>query len=194
MLLERKKYLTIASVYCSLQEMLEKERKLNIASAQQVIQMKLGDAWEILCDLSLAHNYVPGVIDTVITTENKRGKGASRKVYQGKNRCIDETVEEWNEGNGFLIRLHRGNAGPPLPFERAWFRYTIEKDGADSTLITTSLIYVMKWGKLGQMLNKVIIGRFVLQRIRAIALSMKIYYETGEKVTPHTLKRAKKTA
>lgn len=185
--------MTIASVYCSLQEMLEKERNLNIASSQQIIKIQLEDAWEILCDLSLAHNYVPGIIDTVITTDNKCGEGASRKVYQSENSYIDETVEEWNEGNGFLIRLHRGDAGPPFPFKKAWFRYTVEKVGESSTRITTSLLYVMRFGKFGQLLNRAIIGRFVSQKIHAVALSMKIFYETGEKVTPAMLKRAKKT-
>lgn len=173
--------------------MLENQKNISVASARENIEMSRGDAWKILRDLSLAHNYVPGVINTVITTEKRQGIGASRQVFQSKTRYIDETVEEWNEGYGFVIRLHRGNAGPPFPFKKAWFQYSIEGVEGNSTVITTSLLYVMKWGKFGRMLNRVIMGRFILQRIREIALSIKIYYETGEQVTPDLLKRADKT-
>ena len=166
----------------------------NEVSAQVISSIQRERAWELLRDLSLAHNYVPGVIDTQITTAQQEGVGASRKVYQGKTSAIDETVEEWNEGYGILIRLHRGNAGPPFPFKKAWFRYSIEDNGDCTTKLTTSLIYIMRWGAFGQMLNTILLKRFIESRIRDVALGMKLYYETGERVTPEKMKRAKAEA
>ena len=147
-------------------------------------------AWGLLRDLSLAHNYVPGLVATEITTEYKEGVGASRKVYQSQTKGIDETVEEWNDGCGFLIRLHRGDAGPPLPFKNAWFRYAIADDG-DGIKLTTSLVYVMRWGLIGQFLDRILLNRIIKGRIRDVGLSLKIYWETGKRVTPERLKQAR---
>ena len=87
------------------------------AAARVVINMPREQAWSLLRDLSLAHNYVPGITRTEITTEKAEGPGASRRVFQSSGKGMDETIVEWNEGHGFLIRLHRGEKGapPPLP-------------------------------------------------------------------------------
>jgi len=147
-------------------------------------------AWELLQDLTLAHHYVPGLVKTEITTEAKKGVGASRRVYQRPTSGIDETVEEWNEGHDLLIRLHRGTAGPPFPFAAAHFRYAIEEDG-DSTLLTTSLRYTMRGGALGRFLDRCLLRRIIDRTIRDVALSQRCYYETGKPVTPRQLKEAR---
>ena len=161
------------------------------ASAEVIIRMSRDKAWELLQDFSIAHNYVPGVIKTEITTERKHGIGASRKVFQTETKAIDETIEEWNEGYGFLLRLHRNNARPPFPFKHAWFRYSISDDGID-TRLNTSLIYTVRWGLIGQMLDYVLLNRIIKGKIRDVALSMKAYYESGERITPEKLSRIKK--
>lgn len=146
------------------------------AKARVYLDMPREKVWELLKDLSMAHRYVPGVVDTRITTEQKEGVGASRKVYQSETSAIDETVEEWNEGRGFLIRLHRGNAGPPFPFKQAWFRYAISDCGA-GTEVATSLIYVMRFGLPGRLLERAFLRFFIRSRIRAVALGLKTCYE-----------------
>jgi hypothetical protein len=154
------------------------------------VGMPRAKAWELLQDLTLAHNYVPGLVKTEITTEAKKGVGASRRVYQSQTSGIDETVEEWNEGHGFLIRLHRGTAGPPFPFVQAHFRYAIEDDG-EVTLLTTSLRYTMRCGAFGRFLDRCLLRRIIDRTIRDVALSQKRYYESGEPVTPQQLKEAR---
>ena len=75
-------------------------------SAQILIDIPLSQAWAKLRDISLAHNYVPGIVKTVIVSKQAEGVGASRYVYRNEKSYIQETVEEWQEGKGFLIRLH----------------------------------------------------------------------------------------
>jgi len=147
-------------------------------------------AWELLRDLSLAHNYVPGLVKTEITTAARQGVGASRKVYQSETSGIDETVEEWNEGHGFLIRLHRGPAGPPFPFAEAHFRYAIDDDG-DATRLTTALIYTVRGGAVGRFLDAWVLRGIIDRTIRDVALSQKCYYESGTPVTKRQLKEAR---
>ena len=117
------------------------------AKGQVVIDLPLPQAWDKLRDLTLADKYVPGLVKVELTTEQREGVGASRKVYQSDTRYIEETVEEWNEGEGILIRLHKGDKAAP-PFKQAWFRYHFEAQGADKTLFVASMIYEMPLGRI----------------------------------------------
>lgn len=161
------------------------------AKARVVINVPREKAWEQLRDLSQAHNYVPGIIKTEITTAKKEGVGASRKVYQGETKNLDETVVEWNEGHGFLIKLHKGDTGSQPPFKEAFFRYRVDDAGNGQTALTTSLIFTMRWGWLGEFLHKRLLANVFRSVIRDVALSMKAYYESGEPTTPEKLKQIK---
>lgn len=158
-------------------------------SAQTLIDIPITEAWAKLRDISLAHNYVPGIVKTEIVSENAEGVGASRYVYRNANSYIQETVEEWQDGTGFLIRLHRG-AKPAPPFRNAWFRYTLAEVGPNCTRFTASLTYELPWGRFGDWLGQRMSG--VVQRtIADVAIAMKLYYETGQPTTPEALKAYK---
>ncbi len=160
-----------------------------MVSEQLVLDMPRSEAWEKLRDISRAHNYVPGIVNTVIVGEQDEGVGASRYVYRNATSHIQETVVEWSEGTGFLIRLHRGDKPPPL-FRQAHFRYQLEDQGARKTLLTTSLEYELPWGALGRWLERKM-AAIVQRNIADVALAMKLYYESGEPTTPAMLKACK---
>jgi hypothetical protein len=157
--------------------------------AKVTIDIPLSEAWEKLKDISLAHNYVPGIIKTEIVSKQLQGVGASRYVYRNKSSYIQETVEEWQDGHGFLIHLHRGDKPAP-PFKNAWFRYALKDLGSGQTELSTSLIYEMPWGRLGTWLGARM-AKFVQSTIADVALSMKLYYEREESTTPAALKTYK---
>lgn len=161
-------------------------------STQLVLDMPRERAWEKLRDISLAHNYVPGIIRTAIVSEQREGVGASRHVYRNAKSYIQETVIEWDEGHGFLIRLHRGDKPAP-PFRNAWFRYRLDDEGADKTLFTASLEYELPWGALGAWLEKRM-EKVVQATIDDVATAMKLYYETGQPTTAAALKAYKRRA
>ena len=118
----------------------------NAAEYRVTIAMPRARAWEKLRDLGLAHNYVPGLVRTEITTGARTGVGASRRVYQSETRFLDETVIDWGEGHGFVIRLHRGNNGAPAPFSEATFRYWLDDAEDGNTSLCTTLAYTVRWG------------------------------------------------
>ena len=158
-------------------------------NAKVLIDIPLSAAWEKLKDLSLAHNYVPGIVKTDIVSKQLQGVGASRYVYRNNSSYIQETVEEWQDGEGFLIHLHRGEKPAP-PFKNAWFRYALKESGPGQTELSTSLVYDMPWGALGAWLGAKM-ANFVQSTITDVALSMKLYYERGEPTTPAALKAYK---
>ncbi len=148
-------------------------------------------AWEKLRDLTASVNYVPGLLACDITTDQKEGVGASRRV---KNSFLemDETVVKWQTGHGFTIRLHDGDKKPPM-FAEAYFIYAInDGETPDTTRLTTAMAYRMPWGPLGRALNALMIRFIVAGQVRDVAVSMKYYYETGAKTPPAELKRLKR--
>lgn len=159
--------------------------------AQTLVDLPLQEAWAKLRDISLAHNYVPGIVKTEIVSEQVEGVGASRYVYRNEKSYIQETVQEWQEEQGFLIHLHRGDKPAP-PFRDAWFRYALEDAGNGQTRLITSLRYELPWGRLGVWLGSKMAG-FVEATINDVALSMKLYYETGAPTTAAALKAYKAT-
>lgn len=159
-------------------------------AASVTIDLPRDQCWAKLRDIGAAHNYVPGIVKTEIVSDNTEGLGASRYVYRNARSYIQETVTEWTEGVGFLIRLHKGEKPAP-PFREAHFRYQLE-DGAQAgtTLFTASMDFQLPWGGLGAWLEKRLAG-FVQRTIADVATSMKLYYETGEPTTAAALKAHK---
>lgn len=141
------------------------------------IAMPRARAWARLRDLSLAHNYVPGLVRTELHCGACEGVGASRRVYQGGTRWLDETVIEWVDGHGFVIRLHREDSGAPAPFVEASFRYWLEDEGAAQTRLTTTLAYTPRWGAVGRLLDRLLLARAIGANVRAVATGLRDYYE-----------------
>jgi len=158
-------------------------------TTQVVIDLPRDEVWNRLRDISLAHNYVPGIVKTEIVSAQAEGVGASRYVYRNAKSYIQETVVEWEQGQGFLIRLHRGDKPAP-PFRNAWFRYQLADQGPEQTLFTASLEFEMPWGALGDWLGKKM-EKVVANTVADVAAAMKLYYETGEPTTAAALKAYK---
>ncbi|NND82388.1 MAG: SRPBCC family protein [Gammaproteobacteria bacterium] len=145
-----------------------------------VANVSMEQAWARLSDLSQAHQYVPDLTGTEITTENKQGVGASRYVYSNRAPLI-ETVTEWHEGQGFKLKLHndQDDTVPPL-FTRATFEYALQAEGEQQTRLTNTFEFEMKWGAFGNLLIKL-----AKPQVRAlqeqIVAGQRLYYETGNK-------------
>jgi len=147
------------------------------------VNLPRAQVWEKLRDLTLAPFYVPGLTGVEILTEKREGVGASRRVFQAKGQPMDETVESWDDGYGFLIRLHVGDK-PPAPFKQAWFDYRIADGPNGTTLFTPSLRYAMPWGPVGALLNALVVKNFAAGNVRKVAENFKGYYETGKVTNP----------
>jgi hypothetical protein len=167
---------------------------LKEAGGSVVIEVPREQAWEKLRDLSKAHHYVQSVKDTRIDTERHEDVGASRTVFLKDGTDMQETVEEWNEGKGFLIKLHKGD-DPAMPiFSQFYFRYAIDDApgrAGEATLFTPALVYQTRFGPLGWLLGKLIHKKMAGSALD-VGIAMKDYYETGEPVTSARFKQLKR--
>lgn len=151
-------------------------------TAQVVLDMPRGEVWRRMQDLTVSKYYVPGLLDCRVTTAHQRGVGTSRKVCM-KHMVMDETVTEWEEGRGFLLRLHNGVRPPPM-FSRASCRYRLE-DGPDGGCIFVhTLSYVMRGGVFGILLARLLMNGVMQKSATAVAENLKRYYETGKPTNP----------
>lgn len=147
-------------------------------TAEVVLNQPRSEVWQRMKDLKLSKYYVPGLLDCRIMTQQQSGVGASRKVYL-KRMVMDETVIEWTEGKGFLLRLHDGEKAPPM-FAQAVCRYAIADGNAGQTVFTHSIIYVPRGGWLGAVLDRLLLRRFMSRSVMNVAVGLKKFYESGQ--------------
>jgi hypothetical protein len=153
------------------------------AAAEIHIELPREQAWEKLRDLSRPHLYVPNLTGCEITTAQREGVGASRRVFQKGRAPMDETVIEWQEGHGFVIRLHNGDR-PPMPFKEARFVYRIDADDKGGTIFRPSMVYTLRGGVCGLLLDRLFLNRIIRGVVRKVGLNLKQYYETGQPSNP----------
>lgn len=136
-------------------------------------------AWEQLSDFSVAHYYVPNLTRTEIVSEKKSGIGAHRRVYDGDDDYIEETIIEWSAGSGFVIKLHQGD-GPMMPFERSEFSYRLIPGEVSGTEVVLRMTIEMPWGAAGEKLGEWFIVPLLDDNLVLVAAGLKHYYETGQ--------------
>ena len=154
-----------------------KQNEMVTIESARTLGMSRAEAWGNLQNLTLAHHYVPGIIKTEITTEQKTGLGASRRVYQSADGYLNETVIEWTEGKGFLLHLSEDSGDAPFPFKYAEFRYQLTDGSNGKTEIKTSLSFQMAGGCLGHWFSVLLAGEFQ-KRTDEVADNLIIYYDS----------------
>jgi len=146
-------------------------------SHQLYIDLPPEAVWNKMRDLTLATYYVPGVKETWLTTDQREGVGASRKVRMQNGDVMDETVVEWTEGRGFVVRLHK-EGKPALPlFQECSFRYEIEPAG-NRTLFKPAMHFETKPGIFSGLLGA-IASIPMRMMVRKVGVAMKQFYEAG---------------
>jgi len=159
------------------------------------IPLPIEVCWEKFRDLTRAKDYVPGLTDTVVTTEEKQGVGASRIVSHRQFGDMNETVVTWDEGVGMTIRLHKGD-GPATPFKEAHFRYEFRpsREANDECEIHTSLSYVLPGGAIGRLVDSLFLSRIFRRNVVDTAVCLAENYRTGEPVDHSNLNELRKNA
>lgn len=144
------------------------------ARHELILDLTPDAAWNRLRDLSLAPHYVPGLTGCEFHPGPRDGLGASRRVLM-KRGFLDESVVEWREGQGLVLRLHRAEQGPPFPFREAGFRYALHPESAGRTRLSLSLDGELRGGRLGEWL----LAGALKKTVANIAVNLKAFYETG---------------
>jgi len=158
------------------------------------VPRSIEDCWTRFLDLTRAKDYVPGLTDTVVTTDEKQGVGASRIVSHQQFGDMNETVVQWDEGIGMTIRLHKGDK-PATPFKEAHFRYEFRDIGEpDACEIHCSITYTLPGGPLGRLADALFLRRLFARNVVDSAVCLAENYRTDEPVDHSKLPELRKTA
>ncbi len=150
-------------------------------SASLRIEVPHARAWELLRNLELAERYVPGVEGCTLTSPQREGVGASRRIEQHHRPPMQETVVEWVDGEGFTLELHEpGSEQAPMPFSQARFRYRITRAGARAVNAELSMSYSLRGGALGKAADALVMRAAMQKQVDAVAAAMKVFYEEAK--------------
>ena len=160
-----------------------KHEMRNSVSAEVFIELPCAEVWARLRDLTRPHFYVPGLLRTRMDTPVLEGVGASRTVFPRRLPPLQETVTEWTEGRGMVLRLHRGEKAMS-PFAAIEFVYDIEPAGAARTRFRPAMRYDTGTGLVGALLDNALLRHVLSSNLRDIATNLKGFFETGKPTNP----------
>ncbi|SDH70632.1 SRPBCC family protein [Pseudomonas panipatensis] len=154
---------------------------------ERLLELSPAQAWQRLRDLTLAPHYVPGLTGSVRHPGPLEGPGASRRVFLKSGAFLDESVIQWRDGQGFALRLHRAEQGPPFPFRKAYFHYALEPGGDGRTCLRLSLEGELRGGWLTTLL----LGGLLRRNVERIGANLKAFYESGQTQNADFQRRAR---
>jgi uncharacterized protein YndB with AHSA1/START domain len=143
---------------------------------QTEINAPVADVWAALADIGSIYQWNPGVKASHATSDEADGMGATRHCDLGGKNFLDEEVVLWEPERKLTMRINDTN----MPFDSADIRFTLEPNG-DSTTVTCSPIYKIKYGPIGSLLDRFYVSRTYEKGMEALLAGLKKYVE-AEKV------------
>jgi ribosome-associated toxin RatA of RatAB toxin-antitoxin module len=137
------------------------------------INAPLEKIWSILTDLELLDKTDPTVKKATVISENKTGLDAKRKVLMqdGKN-WFDEKITVFRPNVELVYQL----TDCSFPIKGLQHTYRFEKIG-NSTKVQQTMEYTVKFGLLGVVMDKMMIGKQFTIGINKFLNGLKSYAE-----------------
>jgi len=159
-------------------------------SISRVVQIDApkDQVWMTLADLGAIQNYNPMVTKSHYTSETRAGIGATRHCDFSPIGSVEERVVSWEDGEQYTIEVYESQMMPMT----VTAHFQLRPNGG-STNISLTMEYSVKGGKLGALAEKPM-QKQVAKMAERMLNGLKHYIETGEQITPKTLKKAKRAA
>ena len=137
------------------------------------INAPLEKIWSVLTDLELLDKTDPTVKKATVISENKTGLNAKRKVLMqdGKN-WFDEKITVFKPNEELVYQL----TDCSFPIKGLKHTYSFQKIG-NQTKVQQEMEYTVKFGVLGILMDKMIIGKQFNSGINKFLNGLKTYTE-----------------
>ena len=144
------------------------------------------EVWAVLADIGSISKWSPGVMRSHSTSTETNGEGATRHCEiagpGGKTGTLEERAFEWREGEGFKIDIYESN----LPLKSNVVTFSLE-DAGSGTRVSVSPNYVLKFGPIGVLMDKMMVKRQFEQGMEGLLAGLKYHVETGNEVGSEVL-------
>ena len=140
------------------------------------IEAPVTEVWQALGEIGDIYRWNPGVRASHTTSEQEAGLGATRFCDLGGKNFLDEEVVLWQPNEKLTMRI----TGTNLPFATADIRFTLRPEN-DTTVVTVSPLYKLKYGLLGELLDRVYVRKSYQKGMEALLAGLKAHVE-GEAV------------
>lgn len=138
-----------------------------------IINAPIDKIWGILTDLELLDKTDPTVKKATLISENKTGLEAKRKVFMqdGKN-WFDEKITVFKPNEELVYQL----TDCSFPIKRLKHTYSFQKMG-NQTKVKQVMEYSVKFGFIGVLMDKMMIGKQFNSGITKFLNGLKSYSE-----------------
>lgn len=140
--------------------------------ATTLIEAPPPKVWVILADIGTISRWNPGVRHSESTSDARSGEGATRHCDLPGGRYLEERAVEWVEGESFRIEILDSN----LPLRHSTVRFAIEGAGG-GTRVTVEPEYELKGGRLGSLLDRLLVRRLYVRGFGDLLRGLKEYAE-----------------
>ena len=136
------------------------------------IEAPVSEVWRALGEIGDIYRWNPGVQASHTTSEQGAGLGATRYCDLGGKNYLDEEVVAWQPNEKLTMRI----TGTNLPFETADIRFTLRPEN-ERTVVTVSPLYKLKFGVLGELLDRVYVRKSYQKGMESLLAGLKAHVE-----------------
>ncbi|MBL4660806.1 MAG: SRPBCC family protein [Alcanivoracaceae bacterium] len=152
--------------------------KYNV-KAKITIKASKHEVWEILKDFNNVYTWAPGVKESYGLNNKYQEVGAGRHCKLEGFGEIDEYIQQWDEGSGFVYDVTP--LGPLTNVYSSWYLSSVNKS---MTTLKVTLSYDIRFGLFGKIMHKLIMRKKLNEALPQTLESVKKRVETGEMIRP----------
>lgn len=152
---------------------------MNEFAVETMINAPVETVWVVLADVGDIAAWNPGVQASRTTSAQTEGVGACRHCDLGGKNYLDEEVVTWRENEAITFRI----VGTNMPFDSADIRFTLTPQN-DQTHVTCSPIYKLKYGIVGNMMDRLLVERTYKSGMESLLAGLKQHIEQNLRTYP----------
>ncbi|MCH7910422.1 MAG: SRPBCC family protein [Candidatus Hydrogenedentes bacterium] len=149
---------------------------MSTVSVSRKVNVPAEKVWKILSDFGGVHKFHPLVERSPLKSDNNSGLGSTRVCHFYDKTSITEKVVKWNEGRGYTVEI----SDMSMPLKKAQARLQVEPADGDTCLATMEMTYVVKFGVLGVLMDKMMISGKMRQMFASILEGLERNATTGD--------------
>ncbi len=151
---------------------LERPKHASAFNAEITVHAPIERVWAVLADIGSIHAWNPAVESSQLTTHHGEGVGAARHCRLAGRRHLEEVVVDWEPLKRLTMRITSTN----LPLAAADIRFIL-RAAASGVIVSVSPAYTVRYGLLGQVLNRLIVGPRYRREMEDLLAGLKAHVE-----------------